>query len=289
MKFAYSTNAYTRHRLDDAIRAIAELGFTGVELLCDRPHWFPGEVSEAEQDRIARLVADCGLGISNLNVNTASGYYSPCPAEHLFGPSLSHPDPAQRQWRQAYSIEAIRIAARIGAPCVSLTSGVPTPGVAITRSRQLLADSLAPICEAAAQHGVRVGIEYEPGLLVERASELAEIIERVDSPLLGANLDIGHSFLDGESPEEAVAALAGRIWNVHVEDIAGRKHYHLVPGDGELPFDRYFSALADAGYEGYLTVELYTYPQAPDEAGARSLAFLRGTGLDAPQTRVEPA
>ena len=109
MKFAYSTNAYTRHRLDDAIRAIAELGFTGVELLCDRPHWFPGEVSEAEQDRIARLVADCGLGISNLNVNTASGYYSPCPAEHLFGPSLSHPDPAQRQWRQAYSIEAIRI------------------------------------------------------------------------------------------------------------------------------------------------------------------------------------
>ena len=116
MKFAYSTNAYTRHRLDDAIRAIAELGFTGVELLCDRPHWFPGEVSEAEQDRIARLVAACGLGISNLNVNTASGYYSPCPAEHLFGPSLSHPDPAQRQWRQAYSIEAIRIAARIGAP-----------------------------------------------------------------------------------------------------------------------------------------------------------------------------
>ena len=79
-------------------------------------------------------------------------------------------------------------------------------------------ESLKHICEAAAKYGVKLGIEYEPGLLVERAVELAEVIERVGSPELGANLDIGHSYLDGESPEAAVALLAGRIWNVHVED-----------------------------------------------------------------------
>lgn len=275
MRIAYSTNAYTRTDLDSAIRAVSQLGFDGIELLCDRPHWFPGAVDAAEQDRVAALVRDCGLAISNLNVNTASGYYQPGPCESTFGPSLSHPDARLRGWRQAYSIEALKIAQRIGAPCISVTSGSPTPGISLQASKDLLVDSLAHICAAAEALGVRVGVEYEPGLLVERATELAEIIDRVGSPALGANLDIGHSFLDGESPEEAVALLAGRIWNVHVEDIAGRKHYHLVPGDGELPFERYFAALRQAGYDGFLTVELYTFPEAPDEAGRRSLEFLR--------------
>jgi len=109
---------------------------------------------------------------------------------------------------------------------------------------------------------------------VERAAELAEVIERVGSPELGANLDIGHSYLDGESPEATVALLAGRIWNVHVEDIRNRKHFHLVPGDGDLPFSRYFDALRQAGYDGFLTVELYSFPDQPVEAGRRSLQYL---------------
>jgi sugar phosphate isomerase/epimerase len=123
--------------------------------------------------------------------------------------------------------------------------------------------------------GVRVGVEYEPGLLVERAEELARVIERVGSPLLGANLDIGHSWLDGESPESAVNTLAGRIWNVHLEDIAGRKHFHLIPGEGDLPFQRYLKALTASGYDGFYTVELYTYTQTPEDAGRRALDYMR--------------
>ena len=94
------------------------------------------------------------------------------------------------------------------------------------------------------------------------------------SPELGANLDIGHSYLDGESPEATVALLSGRIWNVHVEDISKRKHFPLVPGDGDLPFSRYFDALRDTGYNGFLTVELYSFPDQPEEAGNRALQYL---------------
>ena len=274
MRFAYSTNAFTRTDLISALKAIADLGYAGVEILCDRPHWFPGEVSDQAIDDVARILADLGLEVSNLNANTANGYYTPPPPENVFEPALSNPDPELRRWRQDFTIEALRIGACLGARAVSITSGHPRPGILPQQSLNYLVESLKPICDAAAKYGVKIGIEYEPGLLVERAAELAEIIGRVGSPELGANLDIGHSYLDGESPEATVALLSGRIWNVHVEDISKRKHFHLVPGDGDLPFSRYFDALRDTGYNGFLKVELYSFPDQPEEAGNRALQYL---------------
>ncbi|AUB82126.1 sugar phosphate isomerase/epimerase family protein [Candidatus Thiodictyon syntrophicum] len=275
MPLAYSTNAYTRHGLAEAIESIAALGFDGVEILCDQPHWFLdrdlGEEARHLRARLDRL----GLAVSNLNCNTANGFFDPRPPENVFEPSLASANPDWRRWRLDYSRRALDLARILGAGNISVTSGRPDTGGTPQQSQDLLVDSLCRLCESAQRYGVRVGVEYEPGLLVERADELAEVITRVGSPLLGANLDLGHSWLDGESPEHAVSRLAGRIWNTHVEDIQGRKHYHLIPGEGELPFQRYFDALTASGYSGFHTVELYTYPHMAQEAGRRSLTYLR--------------
>lgn len=275
MRLAYSTNAYTRTDLPSALRAIAALGYDGAEILCDRPHWFPGEVTEAELEAIAELCADLGLGISNLNANTANGYFDPPPLENSFEPALSNPDPTLRRWREDYTIEALRLARRLGAGSVSITAGRPTPDCPPETALAHFITSLKRICEAATRYDVRIGIEYEPGLLVERATEALEIIHHIDSPHLGVNFDIGHSWLNGEAPRETTRSLEGRIWNVHVEDIAANKHFHLVPGDGNLPFDEYFIGLRDIAYNGYLTVELYSFPEQPDAVGRRALAYLR--------------
>ena len=281
MKLAYSSNAFTRTDLGSALHEIADLGFAAAEILCDQPHWQPGRLAEADIAAVEELLAARGLALSNLNANTANGYFDPLPPENVFEPALSSRNPAWREWRIGYTIAALQLAARLGAPCVSVTSGQPGSGGAPAEGLDLLVDSLQRVCAVAEALDVRVGVEYEPGLLVERAAELAELITRVGSPVLGANLDIGQSYLDGEPPEDAVDALRGRIWNVHVEDIAQRKHFHLIPGLGDLPFGRYFAALRRAGYDGYLTVELYTYPHMPGEAGRQSLAYLRGLMNDA--------
>lgn len=275
MPFAYSTNAYTRQTLPEAIVRIGALGFDAVEILCDQPHWFPDRDRAAEAERLRDLLERVRLQVSNLNCNTANGFFDPRPPENVFEPSLSSADPDWRRWRVSYSVRALDLARTLGAGQISVTAGRPDSGGTPARGLDLLVDSLSRLCEAAAGRGVRIGVEYEPGLLIERADELAEVIERVGSPLLGANLDIGHSWLDGESPEHAISVLAGRIWNIHVEDIRGRKHYHLIPGEGDLPFERYFAALAAIGYVGFHTVELYTYPHMPDEAGRQALTYLR--------------
>ncbi len=274
-RLAYSTNAFIRYRLDEALRAIAALGYAGVEILCDRPHWFPGRTTDGEARAVAALLGELGLGVGNLNANTANGYYSPPPPENTFEPALSNPDPALRRWRIAYTTSALRLARSVGARSVSVTSGRPLPGCPIEQGQDLFVDSLRQVCKVAEDLDVCVGIEYEPGLIIERATEAAAVIRAVDSPMLGVNLDIGHAYLAGEDPAETVALLAGRIWNVHVEDIRDGKHFHLPPGQGDMPFSDYFEALSRHAYDGFLTVELYSFPDCPVEVGRESLARLR--------------
>ena len=275
MQLAYSTNAFTRMDLRQAIIKVSKLGFAGIEILCDHPHWIPGKTSQQEAEEVALLLQEKNLTVSNLNVNTANVYFEPRPPENVFEPALSNTDVKLRKWRIQYSIDAIRLAKTVGAKCISVTSGRPMNTHLPQENLAHFIDSLKAICEAGHEHDIKIGIEYEPGLLVECADEVLEVIEKVGSPLLGVNFDIGHSYVFAEDPVTTVESLAGRIWNVHVEDIKGRKHYHLIPGEGNLPFDTYFQALKKANYNGFLTVELYSYPHQPEYAGQKALDYLK--------------
>ena len=41
MKLAFSTNAFKKYPLEESIRAIANIGYEGVEILGDVPHAYP--------------------------------------------------------------------------------------------------------------------------------------------------------------------------------------------------------------------------------------------------------
>jgi sugar phosphate isomerase/epimerase len=93
--------------------------------------------------------------------------------------------------------------------------------------------------------------------------------------MLGANLDIGHSVVMGEDIATILRLLKGRIWNCHIEDLMGRKHYHLIPGTGTFDWHALKHALEAIHYNRFLTVELYTCPDKPIEAARRSVKFLK--------------
>ena len=113
-------------------------------------------------------------------------------------------------------------------------------------------------------------------MFLEYVAELREWIDRLGSPRFGANLDIGHSVVIGESIPEVIEMLQGRIWNLHVEDLPGRKHYHMIPGEGTFDWATLAAALEEIGYDRFLTVELYTHTAQPQEAAEKSYRFLSG-------------
>lgn len=276
MKLAFSTNAYTRHSLQVALRGIRAAGFEGVEILADEPHAYPGKWEESRTASLAGELKNLGLAVSNLNVNCSFGYWKDAPPEPYFEPSLISPDARHRRDRIELIAKAMRMARGIGARNVSITSGKMLGSMSPMRAAEQFEKSLAEVLEIADRLEMDVGIECEPGLFIDYVAELREWIDRMEHPRLGANLDVGHCQVIGESIPGAVELLGDRIWNLHVEDIPGRKHYHLVPGEGTLDWQGLKSSLRRIGYGRFATVELYTQTDDPQSAAERSYAFLNG-------------
>lgn len=268
-ELAFATNAYTRFSLPEAVERIADHGYAGVELLADAPHAYLPEFDDDDREALTDALESTGIAVSNVNANTAMGYYDDAPPSAFFDPSLVTSNDDDRAWRIEYTKDAVDLATAVDAPAVCVASGRSLPGTPPERGYEYLVDALHEILDYAEPRNVDVGIEFEPELLVECTDEVLNLIDEVGRDSLGVNLDVGHAAVYGEDPAESVRRCAGHITGVHLEDISGGirgKHYHLIPGEGDLAFEPVFDALGDIGYEGFATLELYTYPDEPDRA-----------------------
>lgn len=274
MKLAFSTNAYTRFPLLEALEGINRAGFEAVEILADVPHAYPRQITSKLISEIAGALDRLDLSVSNINCNCSFGYWKDAPPEPYFEPSLISPNPQHRADRSAMILKTLDFAREIGAANISITSGRTLGGMPPSQAVKQFTESIGPILDKADSTGVNVGIECEPGLFLEYVAELRDWIDRLNHPRFGANLDIGHSVVIGEDIMHAVRTLAGRIWNMHVEDLPGRKHYHMIPGEGTLDWDGLKAALQKIRYDRFLTVELYTHTENPQEAAEKSYRFL---------------
>jgi len=274
MKLAFSTNAFTRFRLVEAIRLIHSAGFSGVEILADVPHAYPESANDDLTYAVRKVLDETGLAVSNINCNCTFGYWKDAPPEPYFEPSLISPNPRHREDRRRLILKAMEFGRSVGATNLSITSGRCLGGMPPDKAAGQFAESIKPILDRAEKLDLNIGVECEPGLFIEFVEELKDWIERLGSKRFGANLDIGHSQVLGEPIPQSVKALQGRIWNMHVEDIPGRKHYHLIPGEGTLDWRALRQSLVETNYDRFLTVELYTHTANPLEAATRSFAFL---------------
>ena len=275
LKLSFSSNAYTRHSLFAAVEGIAAAGYAGVELLADTPHLYPFSFGAEDERKLQELLGRHGLGVANINANTAMGYYGRTFWEPLFEPSLANPDPLVRKWRIDYTKRCIILAHRLGAPTVSVTSGCMLPAIRPEDSLLLLRDSLREVVSFAGDYHIRIAIEYKPGLLISCAEELATFLVLFDSPFLGANLDLAGSHVLGEDHNEVISLLDEKIFHICLGDIHRHKHYHLIPGQGDMDFPAIFAALDQQRYTGHITLDLHTCVNAPDEAARQSIAFLQ--------------
>ncbi len=273
-KLAYSTNAYPRYPLPAAVRRIARLGFDGLEILADAPHLLP-DAGLREHAELTRVLGETGLGISNVNVNTAKYLDRLPPSSPDFGPTFIDPDPRRRARRLAQVLDAVVQTALLGGGVMSVCSGPRIPGLPDRAAWRLLLASLEPVAALAEAKRVRIGIEYEPGFLVGDAQATRRLLADLRSPWFGANLDLGHAVVCGEDPARTLDLFGDRIWNCHIEDIRGGVHVHRVIGEGDIDFGRIRKALDRIRYARYLTLELCTCADRPDAAGRASLRVLR--------------
>jgi sugar phosphate isomerase/epimerase len=274
MQLAFSSNAYLRFPIEETIRHVAAAGYRGIELLADVPHAWPAGLLPAQVEVIRRALDDADLAISNINAFMMNAVADP--RQSYWHPSWIEPDPHYRAIRREHTKRALRLASELSAPHITTEPGGPLPlGQTRKAASEVFYDELMPCVEVAEEMNVGLLIEPEPELLIERFDQYLEFIERIDSPRVGLNFDIGHAYCVGEDPQDWVAKMAPHTVHYHFEDIAAtRVHHHLVPGRGAVDFAATLEAIRNTGYDGWLTVELYPYLDSPDDAAREAYEFL---------------
>ena len=241
-KFAAAT---FKGDLKTNLAAIASLGYQGVELAIRDPNILDAAWLE-------RVTREHGLAVPAIGTGQAWGEE---------GLSFTDPDPSIRRAAIERIKSHIPVAARFGAVIIiGLIRGTVKAGVVHAQALDWLTESLRECGKAAQPHGIRLALEpinrYET-TLVNRIQQGLELIDRVGAANLGLLLDTFHMNIEEAHIEDAVCACSGHIFHFHVAD--SNRWY---PGGGHLDFRSVLNALANSGYQGWLSGEFLPEPDA---------------------------
>lgn len=250
-----------REPIGVTIDRIARAGFGGIA------PW-RREVENADVDQVARQIRALGL--------TVTGY---CRSTYL--PSLTV---AGFRDNIESNKAALRDAAVLGAQCfVMVVGGMPAGSRDLLQARQQVADGVAELLAYARQ--LRVPLALEPlhpmyaanrSVLntVAQGLDLCRLLDADASGMLGVAIDVYHCWWD-PGIEAAIAAAGAdqRIAAFHVSDWLHDTADMLLDrgmmGDGVVALQALRNSVEQAGYQGFVEVEIFSeknwWRRDPDE------------------------
>lgn len=268
VKFAICNETYQGWSLEKTCEHIAATGYQGVEIAPFTLKDDPRELTEAGMNAAGEVARSFGLdplGLHWLMVKPAWLH-------------LTTPDDLLRKDTAAFACHLARMCAAMGGRI--MVWGSPKqrslqPDWDYQDAFKRAADVLRQVAEVAGPLGVTIAMEplgrKETNFLTT-AAEAVELIKAVDHPACRLHLDV-KAMSDEPTPIPDIIR-AHREWTVHFHandpNLRG-------PGMGEVRFEPIAAALAETGYSGYVSVEVFDYTPDPETIATESLAYLRQT------------
>lgn len=261
-RFAYNTNGLAHHRVVDALRLVARLGYEGLSITPDVGQLDPYRLLATEVADVRSIARELGL---ELSIETGARFLLDPARKHW--PNLLSPATADRERRVDFLRRCIDLAAELDAGVVALWAGASERGVrgdapGAAPCEQEWANLCAGI-DALLAHArgsdVRIAFEPEPGMFIERPAGYVELKRRLGArgADLGLCLDVGHCLCTGDLPvSKVIAQFRGELLHVHLDDIRAGRHEHLMFGEGDLDLRDVLGALLQTNYTGLAAVEL---------------------------------
>lgn len=251
--------------LVDKLSAISAAGFQGIEIF--EVDLLSCDLSPLE---IGRLVRDLGLEIV---------------AFQPFRDFEGMPEP-QRGRNFERARRKFQLMNELGTENILVCSNIsPASLGGIDRA----ANDLRELGELAEGFGVNVGYEALAwGKYIWDYRDAWEVVKRADHPRVGIILDSFHMLSRG-LPVEAVRSIpADRITFVQIADapkldmdlLKWSRFFRNFPGQGDLPVLDFMRAVADTGYDGWLSLEIFNdqfrtgLPRQVAKDGNRSLIWM---------------
>jgi D-psicose/D-tagatose/L-ribulose 3-epimerase len=234
----WTTEVTVEH--DPLLDQLKGMGFDAVEIpvfVVDDP---------APYERLGKRLKSLGLGATAVTVMTPDA-------------NPISPDPLIRKAAVAHLEKVLDRCAAFGCEilCGPLHSAIgqfsgegPTPdefkhGV----------DTLRLVAEKAQANGIRLGVEYLnrfENYFLTTAADTARFVREVNHPALRMMYDSFHAHIEEKDQARAIASCAKEMIHVHVSE-----NDRGVPGTGQVHWDAFWSGLAAADYDGYVTIEAF--------------------------------
>jgi sugar phosphate isomerase/epimerase len=247
--------------LEDACAQAAQLGFDAIEI-------FPGGAGDLDAAHLRPLLARHGLAVAA--VGTGAGWV----AQKL---TLTHGDPEVRAQARAFVQSIIEAAGALGAPAIIGSMQGRWEG-SVTRERALgwLAEALELLGEQAKRFGVPLLYEplnrYETNLF-NRVPECSAWLRTLRTGNVRILADLFHMNIEEADTAEALREAGPLVGHVHFADSNRR-----AIGFGQTHVPRLVAALRDIGYRGYLSAEVFAWPDSAAAAQQTIASFRRAVG-----------
>ena len=233
MKLGANTVLFGGYDMDTAFRCLAMAGYDGVELSA-----IGGMSEHLVLDRWQELVTEI-KGLSQ-----------------TYGLELL----AMEQPSQDVSImeAAFQAAAEIGIPIVNCGPGGTTGDL---ESLQKSIDSLGHLAEMAGKYGVTLCVKAHVGAAIYNTETTLKVMDAINLPSFGIDMDPSHIHRAGENPVEALQAVVSRVKHVHIRDCKGTQQNPGKPemqanGRGDIDLLGYIRVLAENNYAGPVDLEI---------------------------------
>ena len=268
MKFAVCNEIFQGWKIEDVFAHISRLGYQGVEIAPFTLANSVMEISSGERKRIRGLAVAQGIEIAGI-------HWVLVKPEGLY---INHPDSAIRKRTAAYFRDLVDFCADLGGKIMVVGSPKQRnilPHVTQDQAWEWALNTFAEAVKQAEQRGVTICFEpLAPAEtnFINTAADALRFVRKLSSTHFKIILDV-----------KAMCSESKPIPQIIQESWPDFAHFHANdknlkgPGFGDVDFRPIAAALKKVDYQGYVSVEVFTFEEGAEVIASRSLEYLRST------------
>lgn len=266
IKFAICNELFEGWDFGRVCRYVKSVGYEGLEVAPFTLAPRITDLSATRRNELRTEALEAGIHLIGLHWLLAG-------TEGLY---LTSPDEGVRRQTADYLVELARATHDLGGDLMVFGSPKQRsllPGVSREQAFDHAADTFRQAMPGIAEAGVRLCMEPLAPTetdFINTAAEAAQLADAVAHDNFVLHLDVKAMSSESTPMTELIARYAPRTGHFHANDpnLKG-------PGFGDMDFVPIFAALQDAGYDGWVSVEVFDYKPDPETIASESIRYMK--------------
>ena len=247
LKKGISYWAFRNTSYEDAFIFAKEQGYDGVEVTLNPDGGLTPETSDEKVLEIKNLAKKHGVELYSVATGLFWQY------------SLTSNDESVRAKAKSILRRQLEVAKLLECDSILVVPALVSEDVPYDVAYERALEAVREAAPYAEECKVTIGIENVWNKFLLSPMEYRDFIDKADSPYVKAYFDVGNVVYDGW-PEQWIDILGNRICKIHIKDYV--RDVRTLDGfcdigKGDVNFKKVVAALEKAGYDSFLTAEVF--------------------------------